>query len=250
MRIPLLHRFALVLLALALLGCSDDAEMGEVRLQLAGLDTGSAIASAEAGQLVISADGDEIVLSQVGLVLRKVRLEGPSTEDCPEDGAGDSGCGELEFGPVLFELPLEEGAEGVLNAMVPVGSYTGLKFQLHRPTNANEDADFVAEHPEYGDISIRVVGSYNGTPFTFASDLTEVGPVSLAGPVEVSAEGPLPLTLLVQVAGWFAGEDGGLVNPEDANDGGPLESVVERQIRESFRAFHDGDADAVEDAQD
>ena len=113
----------------------------------------------EAGQLVINAGDDEIVLDQVGLVLRKVRLEGPSTESCPEESEGDSGCGELEFGPVLFELPLEEGAEGVLNAMVPVGSYTGLKFQLHRPTNANEDADFVAEHPDYDDISIRVVGS-------------------------------------------------------------------------------------------
>lgn len=247
MRIPVMHRLALVILALALLGCSDDSDMGEVRLQLASLGAAASNASVEAGQLVINAGDDEIVLDQVGLVLRKVRLEGPSTESCPEDGEGDSGCGELEFGPVLFALPLEEGAEGVLDALVPVGSYTGLKFQLHRPTNANEDADFVADHPEYEDISIRVAGSYNGTPFTFASDLTEVETVPFGGPVEVETEGPLPLTLLVQVADWFASEDGGLVNPADANDGGPLESVVERQIRESFRAFHDSDADADED---
>jgi hypothetical protein len=247
MRIPLMHRLALVLIALALLGCSDDSDMGEVRLQLASLDGESSNASVEAGQLVINAGDDEIVLDQVGLVLRKVRLQGPSTESCPEDGEGDSGCGELEFGPVLFELPLEEGAEGVLEALVPVGSYTGLKFQLHRPTNANEDADFVADHPEYDDISIRVVGSYNGTPFTFASDLTEVETLHFAGPVDVETEGPLPLTLLVQVADWFASEDGGLVNPAEANDGGPLESLVEQQIRASFRAFHDGDSDGSAD---
>jgi hypothetical protein len=247
MRIPVVHRLALVLLALALLGCSDDSEMGEVRLQLASMNASSTSSSVEAGQLVITAGGDEIVLDQVGLVLRKVRLEGPSTESCPEETEGDSGCGELEFGPVLFELPLEEGAEGVLNAMVPVGSYTGLKFQLHRPTDANEDADLVSEHPEYDDISIRVLGSYNGTPFTFASDLTEVENLDFAGPVEVNAEGPLPLTLLVRVADWFASEDGGLVNPADANDGAPLESVVERQIRESFRAFRDGDENGSAD---
>jgi hypothetical protein len=246
MRIPVVHRLALVLLALALLGCSD-SEMGEVRLQLASMNASSTSSSVEAGQLVITAGGDEIVLDQVGLVLRKVRLRGPSTESCPEESEGDSRCGELEFGPVLFELPLEEGAEGVLNAMVPVGSYTGLKFQLHRPTDANEDADFVAEHPEYDDISIRVVGSYNGTPFTFESDLTEVEDVDFGGPLDVETEGTLPLTLLVQVADWFAGEDGGLLNPADANDGGPLESVVERQIRESFRAFHDGDEDGSAD---
>jgi hypothetical protein len=247
MRIPVMHRLALVLLALALLGCSDDSDMGEVRLQLASLDAAPSNASVEAGQLVINAGDDEIVLDQVGLVLRKVRLEGPSTESCPEESEGDSGCGELEFGPALFELPLEEGTAGVLNAMVPVGSYTGLKFQLHRPTNANEDADFVAEHPDYDDISIRVVGTYNGTPFTFSSDLTEVETLHFAGPVDVNAEGPLPLTLLVRVADWFASEDGGLVNPADANDGGPLESVVERQIRESFRAFRDGDEDGSAD---
>jgi len=246
MRIPVMHRLALVILALALLGCSD-SDMGDVRLQVASFNASSTQASAEAGQLVINAGDDEIVLEQVGLVLRKVRLQGASAESCPEEGEGDPGCGELEFGPVLFELPLEEGAEGVLDAPVPVGSYTGLKFQLHRATNANEDADFVNEYPDYEDISIRATGTYNGNPFTFASDLTEVEDVDLAGPVEVTVDGPLPLTLLVQVADWFASADGGLVNPEDANDGGPLESLVEQQIRASFRAFHDSDADATAD---
>jgi hypothetical protein len=246
MRIPAMHRLALVILALALLGCSD-SDMGDVRLQVASFNASSTAASAEAGQLVIEAGDDEIVLEQVGLVLRKVRLEGPSSESCPEEGEGDAGCGELDFGPILFELPLEEGAEGVLNAVVPVGSYTGLKFQLHRPTDANEDADFVVDHPDYNDISIRVVGKYNGADFTFASDLTEVETVPFAGPVEVETEGALPLTLLVQVADWFARPGGGLVNPEDANDGGPFESLVEQQIRESFRAFHDGDSDGSAD---
>jgi hypothetical protein len=221
--------------------------MGDVRLQFASFNASSTAASTEAGQLVIGAGDDEIVLEHVGLVLRKVRLEGPSTESCPEEGEGDAACGELDFGPILFELPLEEGAEGVLDALAPVGSYTGLKFQLHRPTDANEDADFVAEYPDYDDISIRVVGTYNGTPFVFASDLTEVETVPFAGPVEVETEGALPLTLLVQVADWFASPDGGLVNPEDANDGGPFESLVEQQIRESFRAFHDGDSDGSAD---
>ena len=41
MRVPVMHRLALVLLALALLGCSDDSDMGEVRLQLASLDAAS-----------------------------------------------------------------------------------------------------------------------------------------------------------------------------------------------------------------
>ena len=70
----------------------------------------------------------------------------------------------------------------------------------------------------------------------------------LAEPVEVAVAGELHVTLSVDVTGWFASEDGtGLVNPAEANDGQPFESLVERQIRESFRAFHDGDLDGAGD---
>jgi hypothetical protein len=241
-----MHRLALAILGLALLGCSDSSDLGDVRLQVASHSAG-VVEPGSPGQLAITAGEDEILIDLVGLVLRKVRLDGSPAASCPEDGEGDSRCAELEFGPVLFELPLDEGAEGVLNAAVPVGSYTGLKFQLHRPTNANEDADFVVANPDYGDISIRVLGSYNGTPFTFTSDLTDVESVAFGAPLEVAAEGELPVTLLVEVGDWFAGTDGGLVDPVQANDGGPFESLVEQQIRESFRAFRDSDADAVGD---
>ena len=246
MRIPPVHRLALVTLAAALGGCSDSDDLGQVELQVAS-HTAASTEPGTPGQLVITAGTDELVLDEVGLVLRKVRLDGPSAVPCPDEAEGGSSCGELRFGPVLFELPMDEGAEGILEADVPVGSYTGLQFQLHRPTNANEDADFVADHPEYEDTSIRVVGSYNGTPFTFTSDLTLVQNVGFPALLEVEADEELPLTLLVDVADWFAADGGGLVNPADANDGGPLESVVEQQIRESFRAFRDSDGDAESD---
>ncbi len=246
MRIRAMKALALCALMFAVGGCSD-SDMGEVSLQLATRGPAS-MASGAPGQLVITAGPDEIVVDGVQLVLRKVRLDGAPTASCPEDAEGDSRCAELRLGPALFDLPLGEGAEPVFSAAVPVGTYSGIKFQIHRPTNANEDADFVADHPELEDISIRVLGSYNGTPFTFASDLTEVEDVVFAEPVEIGAGGEVQVTLQVDVSGWFASEDGtGLVNPSEANDGGPLESLVERQIRESFRAFHDEDLDGAAD---
>ena len=246
MRIGAMKGLALGALVMAAGGCSD-SEMGDVRLQLAARAPASVV-SGEPGQLAVTSGADEIVVSEVALVLRKVRLDGAPTASCPEDAEGDSPCAELRLGPALFQLPLDEGAEPVLTAAVPVGTYGALKFQLHRPTNANEDADFVADNPEFEGISIRVLGTYNGADFEFASDLTEVEEVTFPEAVEVATEGELPLTLLVDVAGWFANEAGtGLVNPDEANDGGPFESLVERQIRESFRAFHDGDVDGAAD---
>jgi hypothetical protein len=246
MRIRAMNGLALGALALTVGACSD-SDMGDVRLQLATHGPAAVVEGAP-GQLVVTAGSDEIVLEQVALVLRKVRLDGPETASCPEDAEGDSRCAELRLGPVLFELPLEEGAEPLFTAAVPVGTYSGLKFQIHVPTNANEDADFVAENPDFEGISIQVVGSYNGTPFTFTSDLTEVEDVTFPETVEVESEAELQLTLVVDVTGWFLSEDGsGLVDPSQANDGGPFESLVERQIRESFRAFHDGNGDATAD---
>lgn len=256
MRIRAMKRLAVGALVLGAGACSD-SEMGDVQLRLASQAVTSVPAASAAaavvadeipGQLVVTAGDDEIVLDYVGLVLRKVRLDGPEAASCPEDAEGDSRCAELRLGPVLFDLPLDPGAEPVFTAVVPVGTYSGLKFQLHVPTNANEDADFVAANPDFAGISILVTGTYNGTPFRFASDLTEVEDVTLPETVEVTAEGELPVTLLVDAAGWFLSPGGaGLVDPEQANDGGPFESLVEQQIRASFRAFHDGDGDATAD---
>jgi hypothetical protein len=246
MRIRAMKGLAFSALILSIGGCSD-SDMGEVSLQLATRGPAS-IATGEPGQLIITSGPDEIVVDEVQLVLRKVRLDGAPTASCPTDAEGDSQCAGLRLGPVLFDLPLEEGAEPIFSAAVPIGTYNRINFQIHRPTNANEDADFLADHPDLEGLSIRVLGSYNGTPFTFASDLTEVEDVVLVEPVEVVAEEELQVTLHVDVSGWFANEGGtGLVDPSQANDGGPFESLVERQIRDSFRAFQDEDLDGAAD---
>lgn len=246
MHVRAMKGLALGILVMSLGACSD-SEMGEVSLQMATLGPQS-VATGATGRLVVTVGDDEIAVDEVALVLRKVRLDGPETAACPEDAEGDSRCAELRLGPVLLDMHLGEGAEPVFNAAVPVGTYTGLKFQLHRPTNANEDAEFVEQYPELEDISIRVLGTFNGNPFTFASDLTQVQELEFTEPVEVGPDGALAITLLVDVPGWFASEDGsGLIDPAEANDGGPLESLVERRIRESFRAFRDGDGNGADD---
>ena len=253
MHISRTQLLAAVVLAAGAAGCSD-SDMGEVSLQLAtrvapatSVGVQAAVVAAP-GQLSVTLGSDEIVFDQVQLVLRKIRLDGAPTASCPEDAEGDSQCGEVRLGPVLFDLPLDPEAESVLNALVPVGTYDRFKFQLHKPSNANSDAELVAEHPEMEGISIRAVGTYNGTPFTFASDLTSVEDLTLAAPVEVAQEGTLPLTLQVDMTGWFANAAGtGLVDPAQATVGQPLESEVERNIRESFRAFRDGNADGSAD---
>jgi len=253
MRTRPMQKIAGVALAAAvtatLTACSD-ADTGEVSLQLATrrIEPMASVQGGAAGQLVITLGSDEIVVDGIQIVLRKPRLDGSPTASCPEDVEGDAACGELWLGPVVFDLPLDQGADPTFTALLPVGTYDHLKFQLHKPSDANGDADLVAQYPELENSSIRVLGTYNGTPVTFATDLTEVEDVTLAEPVEVAAEAEVPLTLHVDATGWFVDQAGtGLVDPAQANDGLPFESLVEQNIRASFRAFHDADADGAAD---
>jgi hypothetical protein len=240
-------------LMLAVGACGDSSEMGQVSLQLATRRTPLMTAVAPSvmgapGQLVVTLGSDEIVIDQVGIVLRKIRLDGAPTASCPEDAEGDSQCAGIWLGPVVYDLPLGVGAEQTVTAPMPVGTYARIKFQIHKPSNANGDADLVADHPEFANTSIRVTGTHNGSPFTFATDLTEVEDVRFPEPVEVVAGVAVGVTLHVDVSGWFANAGGnGLVDPSQANDGGPFESLVEQQIRASFRAFRDGDLDGAAD---
>ena len=248
MRTLSIPTFAVLGLTAVLAGCSGD-DMGEVSLQLATRRVEPmASVAAGPGQLTVTVGSDEIVIDDLQLVLRKIRLAGASTASCPEEGEGGSACAEVRLGPVVVDLPLGEGAEQAFTALLPVGTYDGLQFQLHKPSNANADADLVAEHPELEGVSIRVTGTYNGTAFTYTSDLTEVENVTMAEPVEVEAEAEVPLTLHVDASTWFENAEGtGLVDPAQANDGQPFESLVEQNIRASFRAFRDADADGAED---
>ncbi len=253
MPVSRVHLLATVTLTIGLGACSE-SNMGEVSLQLATRRAPMMSSRTEAsmmaapGQLTIALGPDEIVLDRIQIVLRKIRLDGAPTASCPEDAEGDAQCGEVRLGPVVFDLPLGEEAEPTFTALVPVGSYDRFKFQIHKPSNANSDADLVAQHPEMEDVSIRATGTYNGTPFTFTSDLTEVEELTLAGAVEVTEGGQLPLTLHVDAADWFANEAGtGLLDPAQADDGQPYESQVEQNIRMSFRAFRDADRDGVGD---
>ena len=65
---------------------------------------------------------------------------------------------------LAFDLPLDQGADPVFTALLPVGTYDRLKFQIHKPSDANGDADLVAElrasNPEIRLERLEVLDGY------------------------------------------------------------------------------------------
>ncbi|MBA3658191.1 MAG: hypothetical protein H0W67_01180 [Gemmatimonadales bacterium] len=257
-------------LALAgiLAACSGSGDSGRVTMQLAtrsasmtsmtraGTVRPQLSAGAIPGQATIAAGGDTIVIDQVEMVLRKIRLRATSASECGNSdvsGVDGEDCGELELGPAVFDLPLGEGVTRAFTALVPAGNYDRLQFQLHRPTNANEDADLVAGHPELANTSIRVTGSFKpagsgaAAPFTYMTDLTADQEVEFTQALGVDGGAEVSMTVDVDLSGWFANGAGGLIDPATALNGAVNESPVEQNIRASFRAFRDQNADGTED---
>ena len=169
-------------------------------------------------------------------------------ENEEEDGDEDEGCPPLSVGPVLIDLPLDGTTAVVLDAFVPAGTYKRLQARLHAVKPGDEGvADFLAAHPEFEGISVKVVGVFTDAggaahDFTFTSDLNVVSAINFETPVTVDA-GTTNLTINVDVGSWFTSGSGAVIDPTNAD----TQSAIEKNIRRSLRAFEDDDHDGDED---
>jgi hypothetical protein len=271
-----------ILATFALVACTDGAGprgAGKVSLALSTLSTASLpsaptgpalSASLQAGgpETFTDASNNTIAISSVELVLRKVELKPIERSACDEssqatvatatsdgnDGneanemnEADEDCDELEAGPILVDLPLG-GIERMFEATVPAGTFDELQFQIHKPSDDGDAADhaFLAAHPDLAGSSIRVKGKFNGTDFTYTSDLNVEQELRFNPPVVVTAGTPAKLTVSLDLSGWFR-SGGTLVDPATAAKGGANEGLVRDNIVRSFQSFKDNDEDGQDD---
>lgn len=237
----------LVALAAALGACQvgvDANTSGQMQFQVAN---GNSAPSSATTPETVQVGSDVIVFESVQLVLREIELK--RTDDvCSDDtetsSASDDDCEEVEFGPVLLDLPLGGGTDRTFTAQIAAGTYDEIEFELHKPDDGNAaDQAFVQQNPAFADASIRITGTWNGEPFTYTSDLDVEQEIELTAPLVIT-DGTASLTLSVDIGKWFLAADGtGLVSPSLALNGLAFEGLVENNIKASFKAFEDDDHD-------
>jgi hypothetical protein len=181
--------------------------------------------------------------------------ENEDGDDDGENGDGhDDGCESFNAGPFLLDLPLTSGVEKVFSVGIDPGTFDKLKFKIHTPTENStdqRDIDFLLAHPEFAGVSVRATGTFNGTAFTYTTDVTAKQKIRLDPPIVVEGTTTnVDVTIRVDIATWFRGEDGNLVDPATALAGGANEVQVEDNIKGSFRAFRDDDRDCDDDDGD
>ena len=217
--------------------------------------------------MTITRDGDVLVVTKAQLVVRNVKLKS-ATAVCSDDDDDDddkttgkssnsSGsssrrdddddCAEIHAGPFLVNVPVN-GADGARVAVaVPPGTYTSIRLWLHKVTGGDAaDVAFRQANPDFRDISLRLEGTFNGTPFKFVNDVNAKLTVPLTKPLVIGTGGD-DVTVTIDLSTWFLRSSGGLHSPAAANTPGQVRAQVQNNIRNAFRAFTDKNKDGRED---
>jgi hypothetical protein len=206
--------------------------------------------STTATPLTVTLGANTLVLTDVQLVARHIEFQRQGKDVvCEDDVNAAQDCEELKVGPVLLDLALTAGATQSFSVTVPAGTYDQAEIHIHRVSGGDAaDAAFLTANPGFDGVSIKATGTYNGTAFTYTTGLDAKQEIALSPPLTTDGSTPASVTLFVDVSGWFKTADGtGLVDPASALLGQPNQSLVEGNIKASFKAFEDENHDGVSD---
>jgi len=238
---------------LAVLGCRGKEPSGFITFQVSARPDGASADSVPA-TAVVALGKDTIILQRVRMVLAELAIAPSDAQECEEEeGEDNPPCVEFDEHPVVIELPLDRPVATRSTLPAPVTSYNLFQAVLH-PATLEDDSALVRGNPDVTGASVLVEGilSRGGTrtPFSFSSDFVEKEEITLEPALTVSKGDSLHVTLRVDVASWFKGEDGTtLIDPASAGSGGKNEHLVRDHIRTSITAFRDQNGDGQADTQ-
>jgi hypothetical protein len=235
--------FGIIAAGLACTGVGDPTRSAEVQVSFATRAAPAPPLGASRTALLsdtVVTGTDTLVLTSVELVLKEIEMKRVETPDC----TGNDLCEEFELGPVLVSLPLTPGAQPAFSLHdAPAATYNEIEFKIHKPDDGDpDDQAFVAQHPDFADISIRVRGTFNGVAFEFTTELDVEQELELAPPLVIAANSSTNVTIFVDVSTWFV-VSGALVDPGDPS----VSDEIENNIKNSIAAFEDPDGTGSHD---
>ncbi len=232
------------------------ATPGSTSLSVSFAATGAAAVTPAGNAIIVGTANDTMSITKVQMVLENVKLRRSGVASCPDSmtvsstrgrSSDDRGCSRLDLGPMLIDLPLSGATTSPLAVTVPAGSYSQLEFEVEdvsTSVNASQaDKAFLAAHPEFRDVTVRVVGTYKGAAFTFLSR-ARAGVEFEFNPALVVKTGVNDnVSVDLDLSSWFKNTGGAILAPTVAN-----QVAIDQNIMTSFHAFGDQDRDGHEDS--
>lgn len=259
MTVQYLKPLAGFILVSAIAACSSDvtgSNLHAVKLSFTSHVSTAAGSSNSAlkSDLAVGPAGD-LVLTKVQVVLDKIELNESETTSCvteienSDDDSGEHGeagmeCEDVSRDPVLVDIPLDAALATALNVPLAAGTYSKLEAKIE-PARDGATA-FNSANPALLGKSVRVEGTFKGTPFVFTSAVRSELEMEFNPPLVIDAT-TTNATVSIDVAKWFLDSSGAVIDPGTATAGSDALSRIEDNIRRSFHAFEDDDESGTED---
>lgn len=190
--------------------------------------------------LVVGTPGD-LVLTKAQVVVDGIELSHNDGPNC--EGTGEFECEDFDQSPQLVDIPLTSGVKTQLTVPVPEGTYERLDAHIQVPESGDASvAAFLAAHPEFAGKSVRVEGTYKGTPFVYTAPIDAQLELKFNPPLVVSSTSK-NITVDVDVASWFKNSTGLALDPADPANA----ATIAANIRRSFNVFEDDNEDGESD---
>ena len=241
---------------LTLAACSSDLTgTNKKNVQISFTTNASSVAVANVGMspdITVGTTGD-LVLSKIQVVVDKIELNENDQTSCvgeiEEHGDDDHAqageeCEDVARDPVLVDIPVDAAAHTVLSVPLTPGTYRKLEAKLE-PARDNATA-FNTSNPNLAGKSVRVEGTFKGTPFVFTSTVRSGLEMEFDPPLVIDAT-TTNATVSIDVAKWFRDRDGNVIDPSSATPGSEALAQIEDNIRRSFHAFEDDDRSGEDD---
>jgi hypothetical protein len=200
---------------------------------------------------------DSIRITKAQLVVSRIELVRSgatctSTEAAGDDDHGDDhDCAELELAPTVIDLPVDSSVSSKLQVSIPSGTYSSLEAKIGpvKDKRGQGSTAFLAAHPDFAGVSVRVEGTFNGKAFTYTGAPKAEFETSFNPPIVVDSGG-VNVTMNVDLRSWFKNRSGAYIDPSTANANGANASLVADNIKRSFKAFRDDDRNGRDDRDD
>jgi len=257
--------------ALVFTACSPTAPHPSQRISLSATISSAAhsAASGIAADVIVGGSGGKVRITSAQMVLSHLKLasdaacssssdgeaaeatgatESPDASEPDGNNNDEHDCESMDVAPVLINLPLDGTTKVILDAVVPAGTYTGLRAKLEAVEGDDDGASaFLTAHPDFQGVSVKVGGVFTDAggvdhPFTFTSGVEAEIAVDFPAPVTVGAS-TSNLTIDVNVGSWFTDATGAAIDPTNAAN----QTAIEQAIRASLSAFEDDNHDGMDD---
>lgn len=151
----------------------------------------------------------------------------------------------FKVGPFVLFLNLTSNINQISSAIVPVGEYEKVKFEIHK-LNDNEaipDPEFADANGRY---SVIIKGRYLGNYFVYKSTKSAHQILNFPVNVSVNSESKSNLTLVVKPYIWFIKNDV-YMDPTVAANSNDIDNNIKDNFKNCLKAFKDDDKNGVPD---